>query len=133
LGEFSKSLASYEETLEIDPKNVNALMSIGKYHFRNDNFQDAAFYFDKAAQIHKNDSKAHYLAGRAFHKSGKTEEAMEAYNAAISINDQYGEAFLYRGALKVYQGKKSSGCEDFRSANALNVEEAQEAMDQYCN
>ncbi|MDF9797144.1 tetratricopeptide (TPR) repeat protein [Catalinimonas alkaloidigena] len=133
LGEFKKSLASYEEALEVDPKNVNALMSIGKYHFRNENYQDAAFYFDKASQIHKSDAKAHYLAGRAFHKSGKTKEAMDAYNSTISLDDQYGEAFLYRGALKVYEGKKSAGCEDFRLASALNVAEAQEAIDQYCN
>lgn len=132
LGQFEKSLSSYEETLEIDPKNVNAMMSIGKHHFRQKNYKDAAFYFDKAAGINKSDDQAMYLAARAFHKAGQTKEAMEAYDNAISTNNQLGEAYLYRGALKVYQGKKSAGCQDFRSAKALNISEAQAAIEQYC-
>ncbi len=133
LGDFDKSLTNYQEILELDPTNANANLSIGKFHFRNEDYEDAAFYFDKAAKVLRNDPQAQYLAARAFHKSGKTKEAMEAYDAAINANSELGEAYLYRGALKVYQGKKSGGCEDFRKAVALEIPEAQQAMDEYCN
>lgn len=132
MGEFEKSLASYEKTLELDPENINALMSMGKYHFRNENFQDAAFYFAKAAKSKQNHAQAHYLAGRAYHKAGQTTEAMDAYNDAISKNKDMGEAYLYRGALKVYLGKKSSGCNDFKLAKSLEVAEADAAIEEYC-
>lgn len=133
LGQFDKSLENYQKAIEIDPKHANALMSIGKYHFRNENFGDASFYFSKAAEIKKSDPQAFYLAGRSFHKVGQTTKALEAYNQAISQNSDYGEAYLYRGALKVYQGNKRSGCADIRNAQSLNVPDAEDAIQEYCN
>ena len=132
LGEYDKSLADYEKALEVDPRNFNALMSIGKFHFRNKNYGDAAFYFDKAIKV-RGSADAHFLSARANHKLGETTKAMEGYNQAISLDSDYGEAYLYRGALKVFLGKKSSGCSDLKKANALEVAEAQEALQKYCN
>ena len=132
LGNFENALANYEKTLEIDPANVNAMMSLGKHYFRNKNFEDAAFYFSKASEETKNNYQARYLAARAHHKSGNTNEALDAYNAALSINKDLGEAYLYRGALKVYLERKADGCSDFRIASSLGVSEADQAIEQYC-
>jgi tetratricopeptide (TPR) repeat protein len=133
LGEFDKSLENYEQVVEIDPQHANALMSIGKYHFRNNSYADASFYFTKAAEIKKSDPQVFFLKARAHHKLGETQVAMEAYNEAISKNRDYGEAYLYRGALKVYQGNKSAGCNDLRTAQSLNVPDAENALKEYCN
>ena len=133
LGEFDKSLADYERALGVDAKNINALMSIGKFHFRNEAYGDAAFYFDKAIKVKGGSAAAHFLSARANHKTGETTKAMEGYNRAISLNSDYGEAYLYRGALKVFLGKKSSGCSDLKKAMALETPEAEEALSEYCN
>ncbi len=132
LGQIEKALESYERAIEIDPKHTNSLMSIGKYHFRKKNYADASFYFSKASEIIQSNPQVFFLKGRAHHKLGETQEAMEAYDQAISKNRDYGEAYLYRGALKVYQGKKSAGCGDIRAALSLNVPEAEEALTEYC-
>ena len=133
LGQYEKSMADYEKALEVDPKNVNALMSIGKIHFREGEFGDAAFYFDKAIKVRGGDAEAHFLSARANHRMGETGKAMEGYNQAISMNSNYGEAFLYRGALKVFLKKKSSGCSDLKKAQALEVPDAEAALQKYCN
>lgn len=133
LGEIEKALENYERAIEIDPKHANSLLSIGKYHFREKNYADATFYFSKASEIIQSNPQVFFLKGRAHHKLGETQEAMEAYDQAISKNGDYGEAYLYRGALKVYQGKKSAGCGDIRVAQSLNVPEAEEALNEYCN
>ena len=133
LGQYDKSLADYEKTLEIDPKNFNALMSVGKFHFRNEDYGDAAFYFDKAVKVKERSANAHYLSGRANHKLGETGKAMEGYNQAINLNGDYGEAYLYRGALKVFMKKKSGGCDDIKKAANLEAPEAAEALQKYCN
>ncbi|MGB3849173.1 MAG: tetratricopeptide repeat protein [Tunicatimonas sp.] len=133
LGQYDKSLADYEKTLEIDPKNFNALMSIGKFHFRNKDYGDAAFYFDKAVKVKERSADAHYLSGRSNHKLGETTKAMEGYNQAINLNGEYGEAYLYRGALKVFLKKKSGGCADIRKAADLEAPEATDALQEYCN
>ena len=133
LGEFEKSMANYKKVIEIDPNHANALMSIGKYHFRNNSYADASFFFTKAANIKKSDPQVFFLKARAHHKLGETQVAMEAYDEAISKNRDYGEAYLFRGALKVYQGKKSAGCNDLRTAQSLKVADAEDALKEYCN
>lgn len=133
LGEYDKALQDYEAAYKINPKDENLLLSLGRYYFREENYEDAAFYFDKATQQNSNLKVAQFLKGRSFHKAGETDKAMEAYNAAISIDGQYGEAYLYRGALKIYLGRQSSGCNDLKTAQSLNVEEAESALKEYCN
>lgn len=133
LGQIEEALANYQKALDIDPNHTNSLMSIGKYHFREKNYADASFYFSKAAEIIQSNPQVFFLKGRTHHKLGETQEAMEAYDQAISKNRNYGEAYLYRGALKVYQGKKNAGCSDIRAAQSLNVPEADVALAEYCN
>ncbi|WKN43099.1 tetratricopeptide repeat protein [Tunicatimonas pelagia] len=133
LGQTDQALENYERALKIDPNHANSMMSIGKYHFRKKNYADASFYFSKASEIMQSNPQVFFLKGRTHHKLGETDEAMEAYDLAISKDRDYGEAYLYRGALKVYQGKKGAGCSDIRSAQSLKVPEAETALAEYCN
>lgn len=131
LGEYEKAAESYQQALEISPEDANALLSIGKYHYRNENYKDAAHFFERAAEK-GNTANAHYLQARSLHKAGITDEALEAYNNAISIDGDLGKAYLYRGALKVHLGRESAGCSDFRLAQSLDVAEASDALKSYC-
>lgn len=133
LGNEEQALADYQAAFELDNKNENILMSLGRYYFREKNYQDAAFYFDKITQINPGAANAQYLKGRAFHKAGETNRAIDAYNAAISADSELGEAYLYRGALKIYLKRKSSGCNDLKMAQTLDVAEAESALSRYCN
>ncbi len=133
LKDYDKALNSYEAALKMDEKNINVLISLGRYYFRENKFKDAAFYFDKATQVNQNSPLAQYLKGRAYHKAGETGQAMEAYNTAISMRKEYGEAYLYRGALKIYLGRKRSGCSDLKTAQSLQVANAEAALAKYCN
>ena len=132
LGQYDESLSDYEKALEIDPRNMNALMSIGKFHFRNQNYGDAAFYFDKAIKVNDRSANAHFLRARANHKLGETNQALEGYDQAISLNANYGEAYLYRGALKIFMKKEQGGCSDLKKARALEVADAEAALQEYC-
>lgn len=133
LGQYDNALQDYEAAYKIDEKDENVLLSLGRHYFRNESYKDAAYYFDKATQVNANLKVAQFLKGRSYHKAGETDKAIEAYNDAISTDSQYGEAYLYRGALKIYLGRKSSGCNDLKTAQSLNVEEAESALQQYCN
>ena len=82
-------------------------------------------------KYHENSAEAHFLLARARHKLGFANSAMEAYNAAISQNRNFGEAYLYRGALKTTL-KFKSACEDFKTAEKMGVEGAEEAVKRYC-
>jgi tetratricopeptide (TPR) repeat protein len=133
LGQHAEALKDYEAVLKLDEKNTNVMISIGRHFFRENKFEDAAFYFDKATQENNNLKVAQFLKGRSYHKAGITDKAMEAYNAAINVDGNYGEAYLYRGALRIYLKRKAAGCSDLKTAQSLKVKEAEAALQQYCN
>ena len=64
---------------------------------------------------------------------GYFEAALKSYEKAIKLNPDYGDAFYYRGALKISMDKVKSACEDFRQAKRLNVEGSSIAKKKYCS
>jgi len=108
-------------------------MSLGNYYYRLNNYRQAAFYFDKALKKEPDNAKAHFLKGRSNHMIGKTKQALEDYNKALSIDDQFGEAYLYRGAIRAHSRNFKKACSDFEIAAKLDVEGASSAVKRYCN
>jgi len=118
--------------LEEDSENLMANLSVGSYYYRKQDYNEATHFYDRAIKYHEQSAKAHFLSARAYHKQGLIDEAMDGYNKAISLDNDYGEAYLYRGALKTYLKKGGSACEDYQMAKALNVEKADAAIESFC-
>ncbi len=133
LGNYDKALEDYKKVLKIDPKNEAAHLSYGKYYFREKDYKNAAYQFEKAFKLNTSSSQNAFLLARAHHKAGEVEKAMEYYNISISNKDDNGEAYMYRGALKVFLNQKTRGCSDINRAKNLGVEGADELYSKYCN
>jgi len=132
LGELDAALVDFEWVVEKDAKNSNALLSIAKIRYEQQNYEQALLWVAKALELNTNLAQGHFLSARAKHQMGYTKEAMESYGMAIEINRDYGEAYLYRGALKVATGLKRGACEDFVKAKNLRVDGAADALTNYC-
>jgi len=132
LGRYEEAVEDYQKVLKLDPKNTNALLSIGKNFYRQDNYEQAVFFYDKALKLERSNFIAHFLKGRALHKQGLIKEALTEYTDAININSEYGESYLYRGAIRLYLKQAHMACADFQKAASLNVEGAEEAIKQNC-
>lgn len=132
LSQFEKAKDDLDAIVKMDPKNINAYMSLSKIAYEEREFNRAASLAGKAIKENPNVAQAHFLSARASHQLGYFEQALEAYNNAISINKEFGEAYLYRGAIKVSQKKMRSACEDFKKAENLDVAEAKGALKDYC-
>ena len=52
--------------------------------------------------------------------------------STINFDNKSGEAFLYRGALKIALNQERSACNDFNRAKALGASEAADALSKYC-
>ncbi len=133
LKQFQNAKDDLNAIVKMDPKNINAYMSLSKIAYEERNFNRAASYAGKAIKENPNVAQAHFLSARASHQLGYFEQALEAYNNAISVNKEFGEAYLYRGAIKVSQKKLRSACEDFKKADNLDITEAKGALRDYCN
>ncbi|WP_375578022.1 tetratricopeptide repeat protein [Marivirga tractuosa] len=131
-GQYEKALKDFQKVIEINPRNIGAYLSYGKQYYREKDYENAAFQFEKAYKLNTNSSKSATLLARAFHKSGKVEEAMEYYNIAINTDRENAEAFFYRGALKLHLSQ-SGACNDIQMAKNIGYEGADDFYNQYCN
>ncbi|HNP16794.1 MAG TPA: tetratricopeptide repeat protein [Fulvivirga sp.] len=133
LGKHKEALEDFNLVIKIDPLNVNALLSLtADYYDRLHDYENTIFYAEKVLKLDENNATAFTLKGKANQKLGNLQDALAAYNAAISVNKEYAEAYLSRGSLRIYGRQTSKACADFRMARTLGVEKADELIKKYC-
>ena len=132
LGDYAKAMVDFNKVVDLDEHNEHALLSIGQEMYRQEDYESAAYFSEKVIVKHRDNAMAHYLQGRANHKQGKVKDALGNYNKAINISPEFGEAYLHRGALKLYLKQKTGACQDLRKAATLKVEGAEQALKKNC-
>ncbi|MEQ8477633.1 tetratricopeptide repeat protein [Fulvivirga sp.] len=133
LGEYELALKDFNRVIKEDPLNVNAHLSImADYYDRLNDYENTIFFAEKVLKLDETNAYAFTLKGKAHQKLGQLPEALSDYNAAISVDKEYAEAYLSRGALRVYTKQTSRACSDFRMAQTLGVEKADELIKKYC-
>jgi len=132
LGQHDKALEDFNTVIKLDANNENALLSIGQEMYRKGDYESVAYYSEKVIERDPGNAMAHYLLGRANHKQGHIRDAVNNYNTAINLSPNFGEAYLHRGALKLYLKQNSGACQDLRKAANLKIEGAEEAVKKNC-
>ncbi|MDX1628067.1 MAG: tetratricopeptide repeat protein [Fulvivirga sp.] len=132
LGKYSKAIEDFNRVLKEDPENTNALLSIASdYYYRQQDYENTIYYADKVISVEES-AMAHTLKGKAYQKLGQLKEAMAAYNAAISVDKEYADAYISRGSLRIYLNQRSRACTDFKIANSLGALNGEELLEKYC-
>ena len=132
LGKYDQAEEDFAKVSELDEKNVNAYLSLAKLYYRQEKYSKALIYTENALEINENSADGYFLNARAQHQLGYIDGALESYTLAIKINRDYGEAYLYRGALKIHKNQTRSACEDFKKAENLEVADAAAIIKKYC-
>lgn len=132
LGKLGKAKTDFNLVLEKDERHLNARLSLARLAYENGNYSRALVLTSKALKYHEKSAPAHFLLARARHQLGQANAALEAYNKSIYLDKEFGEAYLYRGALKTTL-KIKSACDDFKVAKKMDVEGSEEAVKKYCS
>ncbi len=132
LKKFDQAEADFLQVIKLDEKNQVARLSLSKLHYQKEQYPKALLWAQQVLEINENSAQAHFLIARAKHQLGYVDGAMESYSLAIKLDNNYGEAYLYRGALKIHKKQSRSACEDFIKAEALEVAEATDIRKKYC-
>ena len=131
VGKDDKAVEDFNRVIKEDPLNVNALLSLANdYYHRIHDYENAIFYADKVLKISPN-AMAFTLKGQSFQRLGKLNEAMQAYNDAISTNETYADAYISRGSLFIYLSQTQRACADFKQASALDAD-VESYIKKYC-
>lgn len=132
LEEFEKAIQDFEFILEKDERHLNARLSLAQVYYKMGEYSKSVVFSGEALKFHQSSYHGHFLLARAKHQMGYTKAALKEYDAAIALKADYGDAYLYRGALKSSM-KITTACNDFRQASNLKVNGAEEAVKKYCN
>lgn len=132
MGDFSKAEKDFLAAYAQDNKNTQVLLSLSNIYQKQKNHNSALLYADAATQVPGAPAMAFFMKGRALHQIGSTEDAMKEYSLAIQIDKDFGQAYYYRGMLKIATDRKRSGCEDIRAAIKLDYPDAKPALEKYC-
>ncbi|MFT7031305.1 MAG: tetratricopeptide (TPR) repeat protein [Marinoscillum sp.] len=133
LGNFDLAEQDFLAILGQDAKHLNACLSLSKVYYEMESYNKAVIFADRALDVNQNSAQGHFLSARAKHQLGYVDSALESYNLAININKDMGEAYLYRGALKMHMGNSKSACSDITKAVNLDIAEAKTVQSKYCN
>jgi len=132
LGNLDEAESDMKAAFSVDPKNVQVLMGLSNLYQKKKSYEMALQYASYATEVSGAPAMAFLLKGRAYHLLGNTENAMTEYNTAIKMNDEFGQAYYYRGMLKQATNRTRAACADFKLAVALDHQPANEASEKYC-
>lgn len=97
---YASALALYDRILTLDPTNASAAFNKGFVHLEYLNqYDSAAFWFDAAIERLPYYHQAHYNKGLALESMGRNEDALTAYDNALSFAPAYTPAALAKGRV----------------------------------
>lgn len=103
---------SCKEILKTNPQNPTALRGLGCVAQSKGNFKQAKKYYLKALKYSKNKEIEYTLLGTIFYINEDLEKALEYYNLAIEINDNYDSAYEGRNQTMLEQHLKIIDLQD---------------------
>jgi tetratricopeptide (TPR) repeat protein len=87
-GDFAKSEKAFEDALKIEPQHVKSLINLSRVLLDQKRFDEAISRLTIAIEINPESAEVCRLLGRGYSGKGSVDQAVEAYNEAISLNDQ---------------------------------------------
>jgi tetratricopeptide (TPR) repeat protein len=116
--DFDEARRLFQQVLDIDPKNRQALLLFAVSYYTQGNYHDAIAGFDIAIDADPNLSLAYYWRGESWFGLGEYEKAIDDYNRAIDLNVG-GVAFKDRAKARAKLGDMRNAIVDLTVATHL--------------
>ncbi len=101
---YEDVIASYQKTVELDPKSAGALVNLGTVFFHGHAWADAEAHYRKALEIDPDYALAHFNLGNLYDEQDDLVNAEKHYLEALRLHPSYADAH-YNMAL-LYQGAR---------------------------
>ena len=110
----SKSIASYQKVLEINPKNLNAKTDLGACYAdgTNEPMKGIMLLREVVAEDPKHEM-AQYNLGMLSVKSGQLDKAIERFNTVLEINPKRVEVNFYLGQVYLQKGDTAKAIQSY--------------------
>ncbi len=82
----ARAIKEYEKAIEINPKNVDAHISLGLQHSLKGDKKKAMSLWKKATEINPRSVDARWFLARAYHRLGMNAEAQKEWEKILELN-----------------------------------------------
>jgi tetratricopeptide (TPR) repeat protein len=83
--ELNKALALLQESVFLNPRNIDVYYELALLYSRKNAFYNAIIYLNKMIEVDPGTLKAYLVLGYAYQKLKKYEQAIEAFEAALEL------------------------------------------------
>jgi len=116
---IQNSLNSLEKAVELDPENIPALTKLAETYIVFRDYDQTAKYIGKVLELDNINAKAYYLKAIIFMETGDTAKAVNNFQIAVDIDQEYFEAYVQLGIL--FSSRNNKLAIDYYN-NALNIQ-----------
>jgi tetratricopeptide (TPR) repeat protein len=104
-GDLEVAAAAFDDVLEIDPRNVDALMGKATIALAEDDVEGSLALYDEALTIEPDNVEALAYQGALFHRQGDPERALAQIDEAIALDPAFLDAWGFRLAILAEEGR----------------------------
>ncbi len=94
----------FENALETDPKNHEALYGVGKYYQDQEDYTQALGIYDSIIAMDMQFEKAHFNKGWIYFQLDSLAKADDLFRVATSVSPAYADAYYMRGLIAEARG-----------------------------
>ncbi len=122
-GEYDLALEAAQRAYELDQTILNVYLTLGNLHLISENTKEAGHFLEIYLRYVKDDADAWAAYGRAlFDQENKSEEAMQAFDLALELDENSFIALLYRGLSHLEAGEGQLAVNDLFLARNFDRE-----------
>ena len=124
-GDLTKAAPIYQEILEHDPNQADALHFAGLLSHQQGNDEQGIDLIQRSLKVFPGNAGAHNNLGNIYKRAGKSDEAIDSYSAALGINPNHADTWnnfgvLLRGAERFDEAERA-----LRNAVTINKKHAE--------
>lgn len=105
LGRTDEEILAYKRAVALKPDFVGAFEKMGLAYFKQKRYSEAASAFE-SLKTYKSDAKSYNYLGESYLELGKTEESIEVFNNAVSLNPDFDKARYNLGKAYLKTGNR---------------------------
>lgn len=119
----SRARFAYERAVELDPREIKALMNLGYIYQRTHDLKRAIETYKTVLQLKPNSAAAWNQLGFTYELQEKEKPAIEAYKKAIALDSTFKDAYYNLGMLYKKQDKMEKAAEAFKAMSNIEFSE----------
>jgi len=120
MGNLAEAAQLFSDVLRMDPRNFDAVLSLGLLHFRAARFDDAERFAGEASRLNPGSADAFFIRGCALQRLDRSADALECFDRAVAARPGFVEALVNRGALLMADSRHPEALQSFDAALAIN-------------